>query len=71
MEKPLLEVSSELSQLDDRRLNERIALELIKSNRIQRRILDNVLFFFWYTLISAALIFVAYNQIEYALRHIN
>lgn len=41
----------EIQELNDRELQERIALELIRLNSKNRRILDNVLFFFWATII--------------------
>jgi hypothetical protein len=61
----------ELSEMTDRQLQEKIALQLATGNSIRKNIYDNVKFFFWVTLISAALMFIGYKEIEHVLKHMN
>ena len=64
-------LKKELSEMTDRQLQEKIALQLATGNSIRRNIYDNVKFFFWVSLISAALMFMGYKEIESVLRHMN
>ncbi len=50
-----------LSLMTDKEINEKIAFELTMSNYYQKRIMKNVVFFFWMTIISIALSFFAYH----------
>jgi hypothetical protein len=58
-----LRIEKELSELTDRQLQEKIALNLIESKHKTESIKNNVQFFFWATVFAVAIsLFTMYNM---------
>jgi hypothetical protein len=53
----------EISEMTDRQIKEDLLLQMHISNGFNKRIMNNIIFFFWLTLIGALFTFIGYMNL--------